>query len=199
MSVTVDQQPLPAERLGLKTVGQVLQHLRRDNRLVVHVLIDGQEPDRHRLKAIQRAPIANHTVFIETADPRTMANDVLDEVEAQLGEADRIKSASARLLLRNQIAPAIEKLGGCFTTWQHAQEAVTKIAQLLRIDLASVAVNGRTLTDLLEDFSAHLRQIRAALEDRDFAELSDLLIHRGSRACTQWRDAIRSLRAIVAA
>ena len=199
MAVTVDQQPLPTERLGLKTVGQVLQHLRRDNRLVVHVLIDGKEPDLHRLKAIKRAPIANHTVFIETADPRTMAGDVLDEVEAQLTEADRIKNESARLLLRNQIAPAIEKLGGCFTTWQHAQEAVMKIAQLLRVDLTIVNVNGRTLPDLLEAFAAHLRQIRAALEDRDFAELSNLLIHGSSRACTQWRDAIRSLRAIIAA
>src|SRR5687768_13030329 len=99
MSVTVDQQPLPADRLGLKTVGQVLKHLRRDNRLVVHVLIDGKEPDLQRLKAIQRTPIANHTVFIETADPRTMAGQVLDEVESQLGEADRLKNESARLLL----------------------------------------------------------------------------------------------------
>ena len=44
MSVTVDHQPLQAEKLGLRTVGQVLAHLQKDNRLVVHVLIDGQEP-----------------------------------------------------------------------------------------------------------------------------------------------------------
>src|SRR5687768_1685856 len=44
MSVIVDQQPLAAETLGLTTVGQVLAHLKRDNRLIVHVLIDGKEP-----------------------------------------------------------------------------------------------------------------------------------------------------------
>ena len=199
MSVLVDQQPLPADRLGLKTIGQVLKHLRRGNRLVVNVLIDGKAPDLNRLQTIKRALVANHTVFIETDDPRKMASQVLDEVESQLTEADRIKNESARLLLRNQIAPAIEKLGGCFTTWQHAQEAVTKIAQILRVDLTLVAVGDRTLPDLLEDFAAHLKQIRTALDERDFAMLTDLLMHRSSRACTQWRDAIQSLRSIVAA
>ena len=198
MSVMVDQQPLPAERLGLKTVGQVLKHLQRVNRLVVNVLIDGKEPQLGRLSSLKRTPIANHTVFIETADPRAMAEEVLDEVEAQLTEADRIKNESARLLVRNQIAPAIEKLGGCFTTWQHAQEAVVKIAQILRVDLTLVTVNGRNLPDLLDDFAAHLKQIRSALDERDFASLSDLLVHGSSHACTQWRDAIRSLRAIIA-
>src|SRR5688500_8174504 len=97
MSVMVDRQPLPAERLGLKTVGQVLKHLQRVNRLVVNVLIDGKRPQLGRLHSLKRTPIANHTVFIETADPRKMASDVLDEVEAQLTEADRIKNESAKL------------------------------------------------------------------------------------------------------
>src|SRR5437773_6829111 len=45
MPVTVDHQPLSTETLGLQTVGQVLAHLQQQDRLVVNVLIDGQEPD----------------------------------------------------------------------------------------------------------------------------------------------------------
>src|ERR1700722_14470369 len=45
MSVTVDQELLAAEELGLATVGQVLAHLQSDDRLVVNLLIDGQQPD----------------------------------------------------------------------------------------------------------------------------------------------------------
>src|SRR4051812_45618081 len=110
MPVTIDDRPLAAESLGLKTVGQVLSFLKRDNRLVVHLYIDGKEPEAARLKTIRRAPIAAHTVFIETADPREMASEVLDEVEAQLFEADRLKRESASLLERQQFAPAMEKL-----------------------------------------------------------------------------------------
>src|SRR5215212_91337 len=143
MSVTVDEQVLHVEKLGLRTVGQVLKHLRRENRIVVNVLIDGKQPDLDRLGAIKKALVANHTVMVETADPRQMASEVLSEVESQLDEVDRLKNESANLLLRNQVAPAIEKLGGCFTTWQHAQEAILSTAQLLRLDLHHVRAGGR--------------------------------------------------------
>src|SRR5271155_2038402 len=81
MSVIVDDQTIPAEQLGLTTLGQLLNHLQRDNRLVVHVLIDGQEPDLSRLPILRQSPLLGHTLFIETTEPRTMAMDVLLEVE----------------------------------------------------------------------------------------------------------------------
>jgi len=143
MSVMVDDQLLPAETLGLKTVGQVLSHLKKDpSRLIVHVLIDGKEPDLKRFRVVKKFPLSAHTVFIETADPRDVARQVLDEVEAQLTEADRLKCESTRLLNRNQYAPAMEKLGGCFKTWQAAQDSMLKTAQLLRVDPESIKVHG---------------------------------------------------------
>ena len=197
MSVIVDQQPLPAEAMGLKTVGQVLAHVKRDNRVVVHVLIDGKEPDLRRFRAVKKSPLAGHTVFIETADARQMAHQVLDEVEAQLSEADRLKGESATLLQNNQVAPAIEKLGGCFSAWQHAQESVLKIAQLRRIDPQTIKVHGRAFTELLAEFTANLRQIRAALDGRDFAALTDILAHKMNRAVEQWREALRYVRGAI--
>src|SRR5689334_22882616 len=193
MSVTVDNQPLAAETLGLRTVGQVLSHLKKDRtRLIVHVLIDGKEPDLRRIRTVRKFPLSSHTVFIETADPKQMARQFLDEVEAQLTEADRLKSESSRLLAGNQYAPAMEKLGGCFKTWQAAQDSLLKTAQLLRVDPESIKVHGRALTELLADFTLHLRQIRVALEGRDFVTLGDLLANKMTRAVQQWRDAIRS-------
>src|SRR5205085_2416653 len=87
MSVTVDHQPLPTDKLGIQTVGQLLAHLQRENRLVVHVLIDGEEPDLTRLPRLRQSLLHGHTLFIETAEPRRMALDVLDTVEKQLDEA----------------------------------------------------------------------------------------------------------------
>jgi hypothetical protein len=198
MSVTVDDRPLAADNLGLKTVGQVLSHLKKDRkRLVVHVLIDGKEPDLKRFRAIRKYPLSSHTVFIETADPRDVARQFLDEVEAQLTEADRLKCESTRLLQGNQYAPAMEKLGGCFKTWQHAQESLLKTAQLLRVDPESIKVHGRALTDLIADFTHHVRQIRSALDGRDFVTLGDLLADKMSRVVQQWRDAIRSFRGVI--
>src|SRR5438874_8163843 len=142
MPVTVDHQPLPTDSLGLKTIGQVLAHLQQQDRFVVNVLIDGQEPDLNSLGAIKQSPLIGHTLFIETAEPREMAMEVLDAVEHQLDEADRLKGDAVESLQANQLFQAMQKLSGCFTTWQHAEESVTKVAKLLRLDLSRIQING---------------------------------------------------------
>jgi hypothetical protein len=194
MPVTVDHEPLRTEELGLRTVGQVLSHLQQANRLVVHVLIDGQEPDLQRLADVRKSVLKDHTVFIETTDPRQMANQVLSEVETQLGEADRLKNEAAELLQKNQNVKAMERLSGCFSTWQHAQQSLLGIAQLLKIDLATVKVAGKKLTDLVSECTQQLKDIKSSLENRDFVTLGDLLMYETSEMSSNWRQAIDALR-----
>ncbi|MGD0388411.1 MAG: hypothetical protein ABSC42_05590 [Tepidisphaeraceae bacterium] len=197
MPVTVDDSPLRAEELGLRTVGQVLAHLQREKRLVVHVLIDGLEPDLGRLGDMRKSPLKDHHVFIETADPREMAMDVLKQVEAQLGEADRIKNEAAKLLQSNQNVRAMEKLSGCLTTWQHAQESLLSTARLLKIDLDQILIGGRPLTELIMQFAEQLKQIRSSLENRDFVTLGDVLIYDTEQTSAQWRLALEELRRMI--
>jgi hypothetical protein len=195
MAVTVDHQPLPAESLGLRTVGQVLSHLSKGNRLVVQVLIDGHEPDPARLGSVRREILAGHELSIETADPRELASDALLHVEEQLKEADRLRLEASDLLARGSHVKAMEKLSGCFSTWQHAQESVLKTAQLLRVDLSHLTVSrGVTLDDLLAEFTAQLHEIKRSLERRDFARLADVLRYDAAETSTQWRGALRALR-----
>ena len=77
MSVTVDDQAVPAEQLGITTLGQLLTHVQRDNRIVVHVLIDGEEPDLSHLPKLRQSALQGHTLFIETTEPKAMALEVL--------------------------------------------------------------------------------------------------------------------------
>jgi len=194
MSVTVDHEPLAAEALGLTTVGEVLSHLRRDNRLITNLLIDGQEPDLNRIGIVRQAPLMGHIVFIETAEPRQMALEVIEAVETQLKEADRLKTDAVDLLQRNQPVKAMEKLSGCFTTWQTAQESIRKVTQLLKIDLDGVQVAGQSLSLLMQEFAGQLRQIKSSLEQRDFVTLSDILTYEATETSTQWRMALGAIR-----
>ena len=148
MSVTLDHLPLAVEQMGLRTVGQVLAHIQKDNRLVTSLLIDGQEPDLDRIGTIRQALLTAHTVFIETTDSAKMAIDVLSEVEDQLTETDRLRVSAIESLQRGDASRAMEKLSGCFSTWHIAQDSVLKVAQLLRIDLETMLVWGKPLTDL---------------------------------------------------
>jgi len=194
MSVTVDRRPLEAERLGIRTVGQLLSHLSRDNRLVVHVLIDGQEPDLAELPKVKKIPLADHVLFVETADPRELVLAVVAEVESQLEEADRLRIESSDLIVRGQNQKAMQKLSGCFTTWQNAQESVLKTAQLLRLDLEKIDVDGERLSDLVKAFAEQLRAIKGALENRDFVLLNDILTYEADRTSTKWRAALGAIK-----
>jgi hypothetical protein len=197
MSVTVDQQEIAADSMGLRTVGQVLGHVQKSNRLVINLLIDGQRPDLDQMTDVRAAPLLGHTIYIETAEPRRMARDVLDEVDLQLKQADRLKAEAVDLLQRNQAAPAMERLSGCFSSWHHAQETVEKTALLLKIDLSRVRVDMHSLKEMLGDFSIQLRQIRSALEDRDFVTLSDILAYETTQTSNQWQQALGAIRRVI--
>ena len=194
MSVTIDHEPLAAEKMGLKTVGHVLAHVQKGNRLVTSLLIDGEEPDLNRIGTVRQALLMGHTLFIETTDPAQMALDVLSEVEDRLGETDRLRLDAADFLQQGQPGRAMEKLSGCFSAWQTAQESVLKVSQLLKIDLESLRVSGRPLARLVDDFSAQLRQIKSALENRDFVTLGDILTYEATDTSNRWRDALAALR-----
>jgi hypothetical protein len=127
-----------------------------------------------------------------------MAVEALCEVENQLGETDRLRGDAIDLLHRGQANRALEKLSGCFGIWQSAQEAVLKVAQLLRIDLQSTAIWGRPLTDLLGHFTLQLRQIKIALENRDFVALTDILTYEASETSSEWREALKAMRVAIA-
>ncbi len=198
MPVTLDHAPLEIERLGLRTVGELLSHVKRDNRLVVNLLIDGQEPDYDNFATLRGSSLTGHTLFVETAEPRDVANDALTEVEAQMEEADRLTGEAVALLQKNQPAGAMQKLSGCFTTWQHAQDSVDKTAQLLRIDLDKLTADGQTLTDLMGEFSQQLRSIKDALENRDYVALGDVLTYETPTTTRKWRGAMGAIRASIA-
>jgi hypothetical protein len=194
MSVTVDHQLFAAEEIGLRTVGQVLSHLQRDNRLVTNLLIDGEEPDLSLMGAVRRKLLGDHTLYIETAAPQEMALEVLAEVEQQLHEADRLKSDAIDLLHHNAIERALQKLSGCFSTWQHAQESVLKTAQLLRIDLELIKTDSRSLKEMVHEFTVQLRNIKSALEQRDYVNLCDILTYEATETNNRWRMALDAMR-----
>ena len=198
MAVMVDDKPLPAEQLGLTTVGQLLAHIQKDNRLVVHLLIDGEEPGAGKLAQLRATTLAGHTLYVETAEPKRMALDVLKEIEAHLKETDQLRTECVELLRANNTLKALEKLRGCFSTWQHAQESVLKTAQLLRIDLARIVVDGRPFTEVLRAFSEQLRLIKRSLENRDFVSLIDTLVYETAETSDNWLAAIRSMRSVIA-
>ena len=203
MSVTVDDELLATESLGLDTVGQVLAHVQRPDRLVVNLLIDGREPDLAQMATLRRSPLLGRTLYIETAAPRQMALDVLDDVQDQLESVDAFRADAADLLGQDKVARAMEKLGHCLTAWQAAHESVAKTAQLLRINLNQLPVTDaaghHSAADTMAVFTDQLRQAKQTLVDRDYVCLTDLLRYEMDGATGRWTAVLDAMRLSLAA
>jgi len=197
MSVTIDHEPLPVRELGLQTVGQVLAHVARDNRLVVQVLIDGQEPDIDQIGSVRATPIDGRTIFIETANSGELAQNVLDEVVNQLSSAEQSKQAAADLFQQGQTSKALCELGVCIRAWQHAQQSIVKVLELLRVEPADVIVANQPLEQCLANFGIQLRQIKSSLEQRDFVSLGDTLQYETSDTTQSWFSCIDAVRQLI--
>ena len=197
MSVTIDHEPLPVRELGLQTVGQVLAHVARDNRLVVQVLIDGQAPDIDQIGSVRATPIDGRTIFIETANSAELAQSVLEEVVTQLTSAEQSKQQAADLLQQGQTSKALCELGLCIRAWQHAQQCVVKVLELLRVDPAEVIVANQPLAQCLANFSLQLRQIKSSLEQRDFVSLGDTLQYETSDTTQSWLSCIDAVKRLI--
>src|SRR4029450_5082616 len=99
-----------------------------------------------------------------------------------------LKGEAVDLLQRSGGAvKAMEKLSGCFSTWHNAQESVVKIARLLRLNLDHVRVCDRSLSHLMDEFTGQLRQVKQALEGRDFVTLGDVLAYEMTEHSAQCR------------
>lgn len=196
MPVSIDQTIVNTQ--DLPTVGAVLDRIAGDRRIAVGVLVDGREPELADLDALRAIPTDAHLVQIETADPREMAMDALVSMEKALNEADASRDQAADLLQRNQTQAAMAQLSACLGVWQQAQQCVTQSAQLVGIDLDEIRVEGQELQAVVSDFATQLREIRRALEDRDYVALSDVLTYELGETGRRWRSAIMSLSSAVA-
>ena len=195
MSVTVDHEPLDIRELNIRTIGQVLAHLQKEQRLVTQVLIDGEEATN----GFRAMPVDGHSVFIETSDPRELALEVLEETASRIQQSDAMKSEAAELLQRNQPNKAFEKLSSCIRAWHDGQEALLKTAELLRVDLTTVTVEEQSFEEVLADFTGNLRSIRGALDQRDFVLLGDVLLYETAEMTGKWLAAINALRDTICA
>jgi hypothetical protein len=81
----------------------------------------------------------------------------------------------------------MELLGNCIGVWNQVQESLVKSAGLLGLDLSGLHVEGKKVNDLMEEFAAQLRQVKEALENRDYVQLSDILQYELQDVAPRWQ------------
>ena len=193
MPVIVDEQSLPAEQLGLTTVGQVLTHLRNDDRLVITLLIDGKQPSE--IGPARKSPVTNKTLYIETVRSADIARQAIDEAREQLGRTDPLRLGAAEILEKNQISSAMDKLGAYFESLAVDPRIGAENLPIAPASTCSApwSSQNRSLTGLPTSPPDSVRSNRRSI-NRDFVSLTDQLLYEAPQTCQDWLDVLARLR-----
>jgi hypothetical protein len=199
MAVIIDDEEFNAAKLGLGTLGQILLHLQRNNRLVLRLLIDGEAPDPAHIESVRSTGASDHIIYLETVDARQTALDSIALAQQRVAQADSFKEEAADLLRQNQWQPAMQKLAECLARWREAQQTVLAVSKYFSLNLERITVKGEALSISLHQFAVRLRDIQAALQSEDAVGLTDLLAYETADCGQWWGGAIDAIGALIPA
>lgn len=199
MTLTVDQTDVAAGEHNLSTVEDALKHASAGGRLVVTLLVDGNEPEDGQLASVRAMPLAGRCVYIETADGREMAEEALAAIAEQVGQAEGLRQEAVKHLQAGSLDAALPALSRCFSIWLGAQGSLRAVCELCGLPISTENAAGAPLVEMLREFTAQLRQLKEALEARDYVLVSDVLAYEMEHSAGRWQDAIIAVRNAVAA
>ena len=197
MAVIIDDEDFNAGKLGLGTLGQVLLHLQRNNRLVIRLLIAGEAPDPAHIDSIRCTGLSDHVIYFETVDARQTALDSIALAQQRVAQADGFKDEAAELLRQNQWAAAMQKLSECLARWREAQQTVLAVSKYFSLNLERITVKGEALSVSLHQFAVRLRDIQTALQAEDAVGLTDLLAYETAQCGQWWSGALDGVRVMI--
>ncbi len=194
MHVYLDDQPFAISDLPSKTIrdiaGEIREALEPQGRILVAIFLNGQKdpvPPAEIESTLSSLAGSFERVDFQSAVPQTLAREVLTQSRALVAEAAPICQQAGELLAEGQAPRAMEMLGNCFMVWTRVQDSMAKSVQLLGLDMSKLEVAGEPADELLQKFADELRQIKEALENRDYVQLSDILQYELRDVAPRWQ------------
>ena len=144
MDIFLDHEPFDTDQTTLAGILDAAQkHLADTDRLVVEVRLDGDPLSEQDIVDRQDEAMDAEELQLITADPVELAMQTLVEVREALVASREDHEQAARLLQQDQAGEGMEYVKRALNTWQQAQAAVVKTAQLvvkpvLRVDVREV-------------------------------------------------------------
>lgn len=197
MIVTLDGRRITQPPAPGGTLRTLIDQVRADlppNRLVANVARNGQPlVDRELEEWLTRPLSAADRVDLTTADRWELAADALRDVAERIGEAGPQQVELAGQLNRGQAAEAVARFSEFVSSFQACQQAIAQSSALLERDLTAETYEDRAIRAHLEELATRLREVRDALEARDYVLLADLLHYELPATCQTWTRLLHEL------
>lgn len=198
MEIFVDQKKMPADTLDADTVEELLQQIQtrlcQPGQMVVKVRCNGEDVPPGQMEPTMKEPTsAFETLEVFTSTRGTLVTDAMKQARASLEQTDAECESIASRINEGKIAEAIESLGDCLRVWQQVHEAVCRCIEMLKIDLKTTELDGKTLEELIAGPKEVLTQIKQALVAQDHVLLADVLRYEFDDVSEQWQRVITFL------
>lgn len=194
MHIYVDDQPYAVSDMAGKTLrdvaGEIRDTLLPNKRILIAIYLNSSKqpvPPGQIEQTLDSAVSQFERIDFQSAEPRTLAREVLTQSRMLIAETTPICREAGELLAGGQTARAMEMLGNCFVVWSQVQDSMIKSVQLLGLDLTKVTVKDQPADIVIEEFADELRQIKEALENRDYVQLSDILQYELQEVSPRWQ------------
>jgi len=169
-----------AVRLARSTLGG-------NGRVMMSVICDGDEIDAARLEAVMSRPYRDYqTVELTSGSPFGAALDALNQARAGFGESFALVREVSASLASGDIAAAMNGLSRCVASWADMHEAVVQGGTLVGVDFERLVLGERHVLDWLGELNRRLRDIRDAVDGRDYVMLGDILKYELDETLQGW-------------
>ncbi|TVQ63660.1 MAG: hypothetical protein EA379_03435 [Phycisphaerales bacterium] len=192
MQVYLDDVPLDA---AASTLGDALRVGREQaesrGRIIVDARADGTPiPDDHLAspETATREPYADEIRLFSEA-PRALVRAALTDAAQALLEVKTMQSEAAASLQQGRTEEAISELGGALRVWEQVKSAVEQGGMILNEPLDERP----SMAGLIDGLRDRLVGLQSALEQRDWAGVSDELAYELGDHADAWRSALLAI------
>ena len=194
MAVRIDDEPVALEANSLRSLlAAAREHLAPAGRMVVQVQVDGETIIDEALDSDARPDFDSTDVQVYSAKPAELAVGALEQARATIDQARQEQEQAAELLQKDEPAEALARVGESIQGWIQAQQAVTAVAQLLGLDLSTIAVEDDTIAERTQELLARLVELKGLIEANDLVTLADALAYEWPETTQRWDAALGAL------
>lgn len=197
MIVTLDGQKLNGTFADHASLRDLIEQVRRDHadqRLIVSVCVNGDRFVENRLDERLAEPIgAKDQIDLESTPATRLVADALREMATRIEQAADQQTRVAERLNKGDAPAAAEGISEFVLLWQTCQKTVLQSCDVLQTDLTLNACAGSTVREHLSELAGKLREIRDALDAKDFVLLADLMHYEAPQLCGTWETILNEM------
>ncbi len=192
MPVLLDDQPLSLEHLPpgatvAEAVNEARARLEGSGLTIVALRNNKEVVADAQVEQMLSEPISrfDHLELVSGRSQEVVL-DALRLIREGFAETFPAVKEVVESLAAGKLSEAMTLLAQCVRVWGRAQEAIIQSRSLLEVDFDDLEIDGRQITDWLNQLAGKLEELKNAIESRDNVLLGDILRYEFDQTLQQW-------------